>query len=1285
MAVRNRLEVTVLPQDFSKEQQEQARKNISAAAISATVSKIESSDGSVSAEAYTAADGSIHYNLKVSAEPVISDTVIHGTNGISAKNQGVNWTIGLSADYLTANALNNLSGNWQNTYNTVTNNSGKWNEVSSKLDTTAFSTVSGQFAIKTEVQKEFEQTSSWAVETFQPKGDYLSASEKYLSANALDDLSGNWNSVYDTVESYSGKWNDASATLFNNSSKWNSVYNTVDTNSANWGKGYNWIFDNSANIINASATLETNSGNWNSVYNTVETNSGNWENSYTALTSTSATWNNHSALSASKLDKAAFEEWSANADVTEYSGVSPISISEHKVSIDLSEYYKKTETSGKEELNDRFEPIEADLDILKENSAHNIVESKNDYIKVYSGTNKFELEFVSGDLATKTWVEQVLNDFGGFVPADPTGADNHPNVANPNNKKIYLVADATAPEPDKSREWIVTGEDPNTGWYCIGDTSLDLTPYVKISDISAASATWNNAYNWVYNNSANVVEASGAIKEVSSTFTAYSGKWNDASATLFNNSSNWNTVYDTVDSNSSKWENSYTALTSKSADWNEVSAKLDASESAKYMFLSALKGTEDGKLSGYGSSAFYYPEIPEYSGKDGIKIEDYWITISADYLSANALDELSGNWDSVYTSVNENSASWNETSAVVNDNSAKWNEASAFSANSGKFVTSALNDFTAGLAHVLTKDENDNVAWSGIDLSDLGKMYPITSLTPDIVSATISAVDGTSAYVLSAKEPDPVEYFNISANKMSAWSGTEDNTKYYFLSGANISGNNGISAEYNPQINQWDIGLENPSYNYAVARTDITTLTATTETISGFIDIDAAGITFENDVVTLDKGLYHVDIQVNIPVNDIDESYYEVTLTPSLSYAVLRQTIDASYAHNTTLDLSFDVNLLTDGNELTFTLAGLPVGARYKVENFQIHEVTTIDSLIDIDGGIYHAGVATQIDGQQNINVEFNPASGIDVDANNKLYVKLGKGLKFDEAGAAAGTLTLDNVTEEVVDTVQNLKTELDNKLTMNMNYSDAKKVGSPVSDIDGAGACMVASLFHVNLTHEINENTELTIYCSQACPQSDVLPYMFGVFEYNFNYYDNDESSPTYGQYRPQTTWLFDTGILNATIPANKYTMKVKNIRPVTSYSGQDAQGNIWVNEYKAEMRSDRLYYAAMFCRQKSSNFYLLCDEGYEANTNSNPKITWFNDNMKYCGPLSAEVPANIADWGQWGSTAWEAVKDTMTFDHVNWWGNNTSEPDNTYREKNTAYRYLLQVRNNNTNVGGN
>lgn len=308
---------------------------------------------------------------------------------------------------------------------------------------------------------------------------------------------------------------------------------------------------------------------------------------------------------------------------------------------------------------------------------------------------------------------------------------------------------------------------------------------------------------------------------------------------------------------------------------------------------------------------------------------------------------LSGNYLSAYDWTSANSAKTMGVNSVVDTYSADWNEASAFGANSGKFVTSGDEIADTDLAYVLKKT-GDNVAWSGIDLSDLGKIYPITSITPDLVSATISAVDNIPTYVLSAKETEPAVYYDVSANRMSAWSGIDNDINYYFLQGANISGNHGISAEYDPENNQWDIGLKTPSYNYAAARTNVTTMTATEETLSGFVDISTAGITFENDIVTLDKGLYHVDIQVNIPIDVADDSYYDVTLTPSLSNAVLRQSIDSTYIHDTTLDLSFDINLLTDNNALTFTLAGLPVGRKYRVENFQIHEVTTIDSLIDV-------------------------------------------------------------------------------------------------------------------------------------------------------------------------------------------------------------------------------------------------------------------------------------------------------------------------------------------------
>lgn len=227
-------------------------------------------------------------------------------------------------------------------------------------------------------------------------------------------------------------------------------------------------------------------------------------------------------------------------------------------------------------------------------------------------------------------------------------------------------------------------------------------------------------------------------------------------------SGKWESVYDTVDTNSAAW-NAHSALSA---------TKLDASESAKFMKIADLQSAPENTISGYGESAFYYPpfpEIPEYSGKDGIKVENYEISISANYLSANALDELSGKWE--------------DTANTVSTASGSWNEASAFGANSGKFVTSAGFEFENNLAYFLKKQEDESMAWSGVDLSDLGKIYPISSLTPNLISATVSSVDGTPTYILSAAS-------------------------------ANINGHNGISAEYDNANNKWDIGISANDYSY---------------------------------------------------------------------------------------------------------------------------------------------------------------------------------------------------------------------------------------------------------------------------------------------------------------------------------------------------------------------------------------------------------------------------------------------------------------------------------------
>lgn len=89
-------------------------------------------------------------------------------------------------------------------------------------------------------------------------------------------------------------------------------------------------------------------------------------------------------------------------------------------------------------------------------------------------------------------------------------------------------------------------------------------------------------------------------------------------------------------------------MTEASASWNEVSSKLNTSD-----------------FNAWSAQA----DISSYSGIDPIKVEDHKISLTANYLSANALDEInvaSANWNSVYETVNTTSSDWNEVSSKAN-------------------------------------------------------------------------------------------------------------------------------------------------------------------------------------------------------------------------------------------------------------------------------------------------------------------------------------------------------------------------------------------------------------------------------------------------------------------------------------------------------------------------------------------------------------------------------------------------------------------------------------------
>lgn len=236
-----------------------------------------------------------------------------------------------------------------------------------------------------------------------------------------------------------------------------------------------------------------------------------------------------------------------------------------------------------------------------------------------------------------------------------------------------------------------------------------------------------------------------------------------------------------------------------SAKWDEASAF--AAHSADFMLSAKLNTFEkDGRsyISGYDNIPFFDKDTL-YTGSEGIKvdIDTHEISISAKYLSANALDELSGKWE--------------DTANTVSTASGSWNEASAFGANSGKFVTSAGFEFENDLAYFLKKQEDESMAWSGVDLSDLGKIYPISSLTPNLISATISSVDGTPTYVLSAASAN--EYNAPTMNGEGLYASYNASYDRYDIQ-LGINGHNGISAEYDNANNKWDIGISANDYSY---------------------------------------------------------------------------------------------------------------------------------------------------------------------------------------------------------------------------------------------------------------------------------------------------------------------------------------------------------------------------------------------------------------------------------------------------------------------------------------
>lgn len=102
----------------------------------------------------------------------------------------------------------------------------------------------------------------------------------------------------------------------------------------------------------------------------------------------------------------------------------------------------------------------------------------------YLATAKPSGASANNPLITQTDLQTAIADFGGFEEVNGTGTDNHPDVANPSTKIIYLVEDSSATGDDKFKEWIY--DSTNSSWKLIGDTTMSMSGYAKIPSSKTA-------------------------------------------------------------------------------------------------------------------------------------------------------------------------------------------------------------------------------------------------------------------------------------------------------------------------------------------------------------------------------------------------------------------------------------------------------------------------------------------------------------------------------------------------------------------------------------------------------------------------------------------------------------------------------------------------------------------------------------------------------------------------------------------------------------------------------
>ena len=861
-------------------------------------------------------------------------------------------------------------------------------------------------------------------------------------------------------------------------------------------------------------------------------------------------------------------------------------------------YNENTPDSGLYYYNKNGEPKK--VEVGSTYSAGSGIKIENDIISVsgkYVASAGSALDGKQLVLKDNKWEELVLPPSSNWLPTITEASANAYNSAiDWTTSQGYLTAHQIIP----SAKWENASDvvESNSSKWNDGYTTLkansadwlkedDIIPLATKEELNTASSTLNTNKldKSIFDEYKDFVDDVLAKKQDKSAMSAYAlSSWVDE---------NYQKKGDYLSANALDF------ISETSGKWNEVSSKLDVDD-----------------FNEWSANA----DIDQYTGIDPIVVKDHKIYLSANYLSANAIDEIresSANWNSVYETVNTTSSDWNEVSSKANQLdlkglSGKVETLSGELKNTSSFLSDAIDVVSSEFEKVVYTSATDN--WDVTPYS-AGKNINITNHTISVSglhNTALTSTDDSVGITATTDSSGNIQY-DLGVNTIPG-----------------ISGINGVSAYYDENTDQYIVDLEKNDLGFAKFSTSANIFTTST-VANGYnedLNVNPTKITFDNDQILLKTGFYHIDVQTNFNITSADNNYYDVLIKSIPNAASITQMIDGSYAHTETVDLSFDVRITEDDTPIEISVENYKANETFAITNLNIHEIVSMPSQIKGGTGDYQAGDGITI---TNDTIAAKLGNGLEFQGNN-IQVKLGDGLKFDNTQGIQA-VTIDNDVEAVVNTVQKMEEDLDTKVTVNFDYANItdKFDFSTYGDTTGNGN-LLGYLFAVPIHNKIYAEssvdtsgnptkyvTKIGVYSHQTYTQNYII---LGLYEYDPNYPQTDAGGTVTGYGR--TVPFCDTGARQLSQGLNEFTVTHLND----------------LGETTPELKSSCLYYATIYISKTPGNSVNLAGcPGYAITFNTNPQITLdqtnVNINLTDTNPVPGktrdEVSFNDMGWGSW------------------------------------------------------